>query len=159
MLISALLASGLLTAPAVADDSGGDGTTVGGTVDSYLAVSLDDPAFHALSGKPTSTVNVVARLTATDPSASLTIADANPGPAHGHLVGARGHAAAPLEATVGASPWQQLTAPVDPLMRTFKDVVASLPTTISLRQRLTAAEARRGGLTITVLVTASAKAP
>jgi len=142
-----------LLAPAAAH---GQGTDVGGTVPSYLALSLDEPddaTFPTAPGEHE--LRIRARVTATDPGARLSVADEDDGARRGRLAGL----AAPLEARVGSAAFQPLDATFDPLLVLFRKPVANEPATIVLRQRIGAADQPRGTDAKTLLITLSSNAP
>lgn len=156
-LVAAVAA--LLLAPAAAN---AQGTDVGGTVPSYLALSLDEPDGFATfpAGPGEHELRIRARVTATDGGARLSVADGDvtSGSRLGRLAG--GSALdAPLEARVGAAAFQPLDRALDPLLAVFRQPVANKLATIELRQRIGAGERPRGTYAKTLLITLSSNAP
>lgn len=139
------------------------GTPVGGTVPSYLALSLDESIGFARfpAGPGTYELEVRARVTASDSRARLSVADGDlaDGRALGHLASGASVLSQPLEARVGAAAFQGLDAAVDPLLALWREPVASERATVHLRQRIAAGERPRGTYEKTVLITLSPQAP
>ena len=152
--------AGLLPAAAIAQEPG---TEVGGSVPSYLELSIDAPA--ALAGFPSATgaseAAIAATITATDAPIELSIADGDTDAAarRGHLVAGARMLGDPLQATAGGAPFQPLDQPLGPLLMRWSDVLAGQRTVIRLRQRATAAALRAGPYAKTVLITASTQTP
>lgn len=157
-----VLAALVLLAPAAAVAQQ-PGTEVGGSVPSYLELAIDAPA--ALAGFPsapgTPEASITATITATDAPVELSLADGDTDAAarRGHLVAGVRMLGDPLQATVGAAPFQPLDQPLGPLLMRWSDVLAGRRTVIRLRQRATAAALRSGPYAKTVLVTASTQTP
>jgi hypothetical protein len=139
------------------------GTDIGGTVPSFLSLSLDVPAglatFPKAAGVATATIG--ATITATDAPVTLSIADgdAESAPRHGHLVAATRVLPAPLQAAVGGAGFQSLDDPLGPLLMRWNDVLAARRTEIRLRQQVSAGALRAGPYTKTVLITVSTQTP
>jgi len=152
----------LVLAAILAPAAHAQGTDVGGTVPSYMALSLDEPDGFATfpAGPGDHELRVRARVTTTDGGVQLSVADADAtsGSRLGHLAG--GSALdAPLEARVGAAAFQPLDATVDPLLAVFRKPVANEAATIVLRQRIGAGERPSGTYAKTLLITLSSNAP
>jgi hypothetical protein len=139
------------------------GTSVGGTVPSYLELGIDAPASLASfpSGAGFSRASLTATITASDAPVSLSIADgdADAGPRLGHLAAAARVLHDPLQVTVGTAAFQPLDTPLGPLLMSWSDVIAARRTVISFRQRASAAALGAGPYEKTVLVTASTQTP
>jgi hypothetical protein len=146
----------LLAAPAAAN---AQGTDVGGTVPSYMALSLDAPEGFATfpAGPGEHVLRVRARVTSTDRNVQLSVADGDV--ADGARLGRIGALDAPLEARVGAAAFQPLDTAFDPLLTLFREPVANKAATIELRQRIGAGERPSGTYDKTVLITLSPNAP
>lgn len=160
-LLSLTLLISTVPAPAaLAQDDLGNGTQIGGDVQSTLALSLDT-GFAPLGQSSVATAQIGAQVTATDAPTYLRVEDGDTTSSRkrGHLASGAKRLAAPLEATASSAAFQSLGSPLAPLLRSWNDAIASKPVTIKLRQRFTRAEARRGGYTKTVLVTLSAETP
>jgi hypothetical protein len=138
------------------------GTDVGGTVPSYMALSLDEPDGFATfpAGPADHELRVRARVTSSDGGVRLSIADGDvtSGSRLGRMAGGAA-LDAPLEARVGAAAFQPLDASIDPILAVFREPVANEPATILLRQRIGAGERPRGTYDKTLLITLSSKAP
>ena len=150
-----------LTAPVALAQA--PGTEVGGSVPSYLELGIDAPAalaaFPATTGLSRTTIG--ATITATDAPVELSLADGDTDAAarRGRLVAGARVLGDPLQAGVGAGPFQPLDQPLGPLLMSWSDVIAGRRTVIGLRQRVTAAALRAGPYAKTVLVTASTQTP
>lgn len=146
----------LLAAPAAA---GAQGTDVGGTVPSYMALSLDAPEGFARfpAGPGEHALRVRARVTSSDRGVRLSVADGDE--TSGARLGHMGTLGAPLEARVGAAAFQPLDAAIDPLLAVFREPVANQAATIELRQRIGAGERPSGTYDKTILITLSSNAP
>ena len=159
---AAVLAAGAAAAavaPAAAQDPG---TEVGGTVPSYLALGLSDPEGFATfpAGAGAYELTVRARVTSTVGRVTLSAVDGESRRRTlGRLAGRGSVLDAPLEARVGASPFQPLDAARDPVLAAFRSPVANAVATIRLRQRIGAGERPRGTYAKTLLITLSAEAP
>jgi hypothetical protein len=146
----------LALAPATAH---AQGTDVGGTVPSYMALALDAPEGFATfpAGPGEHVLRVRARVTSTDRNVQLSVADGDV--AGGARLGRMGSLDAPLEARIGAAAFQPLDAAFDPLLTLFREPVANKAATIELRQRIGAAERPSGTYDKTILITLSPNAP
>jgi hypothetical protein len=160
---AALLAAVLvLLACACAAGAGAQepGTSIGGTVPSFLQLGIDLPpsltGFAAASG--TSTATLVATITATDAPVSLSVADGDSeaAPRHGHLVAGAGVLGDPLQAAAGGAAFQPLDAPLDPLLMRWTGALAARRAPIRLRQRVAGA---RPTAAKTLLITVSTETP
>jgi hypothetical protein len=137
------------------------GTSVGGTVSSFLELALSTPAtlakFPAKAG--VSEATITATITATNSPVELSIADGDATAKPGYLAAGSHVLADPLEATVGTSPFQALDLPIDPLLMQWKTVLASQKALIRLRQNATAAAVGAGPYAKTLLITVSTETP
>jgi hypothetical protein len=134
-LALALIAFAALPAAAQAQD-----TSVGGSVDSMLELSLGDVAIGRLPARGELTVR--ARVTSTTSRTWLSAADEDLGRSS-------------IEARVGGSAFQPLDLSIDPLLAVFPRPVANERATIRLRRRAGA----RGSGSETVLITVSPDGP
>ena len=135
---------------------------VGGSVPSMLELRLDDPSGFASfpAGPGEHDLAVHARVTSTGRRALVRVADGDvtSGRRLGRMASAASVLDEPLEARVGADPFQPLDAEIDPLLAEFGPV-ASQRVTIRLRQRIAAGERPRGTYTKSLLITLSSTAP
>lgn len=156
----AAIVAATVAAPAMADD----GTEIGGSVPSTLALGLSDPAglgrLPAASGPRSATDTITALVTATDGPAQLTVADgdAAAGRRHGHLTTNRGLLASPLEVAGPGAAWLSLAGTTDPQVARWTEPLASTPVAVRLRQRVPAGHARTVATKV-VLVTLSIEGP
>jgi hypothetical protein len=159
-VVLAAAAAAAAVAPAAAQDPG---TEVGGTVPSHLALGLSDPEGFATfpAGAGAYELTVRARVTSTDGRVTLSAVDGDvaAGGRLGRLAGRGSVLDAPLEARVGAGPFQPLDAAPAPVLAAFRAPVANAVATIRLRQRIGAGERPRGTYAKTLLITLSADAP
>ncbi len=117
-----------------------EGTPVGGTVESTLALSLGEPSpFARVSAGHRQSVydaTIHVEVTATDAPVRLSLADgeAISGARRGHLV--RGHSslAIALQAAAGRGRFRSLDASVDPVLEQWGEPVSLEGATIRLRQ-------------------------
>ena len=136
---------------------------MGGTVPSFLELGLSTPpalaTFPSKSG--VSEATITATITATDSPVTLSIADGDSdGTARqGHLAAGSHVLTAPLEATVGGTPFQPLDVPLGPLLEQWNDVLASQKALIRLRQQASAAAVSAGPYSKTLLITVSTDTP
>jgi hypothetical protein len=145
----------VLAAPAAAH---AQGTDVGGSVPSYLALSLDEPdGFATFPGPGEHELRVRARVTSTERNIALSVADGDV--SSGARLGRLGGLDAPLEARVGAAAFLPLDTAADPLLTLFREPVANKLATIELRQRVAVGEPADGPYTKTLLITLSPNAP
>src|SRR5262245_36830684 len=154
-----LIAVGLVLAvPSVASAQTGE---VGGDVHSQLSLSLDQPAkgFAAFSKAKTYETSLDARVTATDGSMLLSIADGDAlsGSSRGHLAVGSKRLASPLQAAVGSAAFQPLDASVDPLLKRWPTFGSNVAATIKLRQKVD--RKSTGTYRKLVLVTLSTETP
>jgi hypothetical protein len=138
----------------------GDGTTVGGRVDSYLELILTQPAGLSTfkkAGSYTASFGVMA--TATDKSTQLGVADGDvaSGARLGHLSSGSKRLPDPLEARVGAAAFQPLDASIDPLLTHWTGPIARKAAKITLRQRVRGSSS--GTYRKVLLVTLSSETP
>jgi hypothetical protein len=160
---AATAAATLVIALALAPAARAQGTDVGGTVPSYMALSLDEPDGFATfpAGPGEHELRIRARVTSSDGGARLSVADGDvaSGSRLGRMAGGGGALDAPLEARVGSTAFQPLDAAIDPILAVFRQAVANEPATIVLRQRIGAGERPRGTYAKTLLITLSSNAP
>jgi hypothetical protein len=143
-----------------------EGTSIGGTVESTLGLSLGEPspftrvrAGHKLSVYD---ATIAVEVTATEEPTRLSLADgeAFTGRRRGHLV--RGHSilAIPLLAAAGNGPYRSLDATVDPVLEQWGEPVSLEAATIRLRQTVRGAhQPPIGGYHKLLLVTVTAAGP
>ena len=117
-----------------------EGTPVGGTVESTLALSLGEqsPFVRVSAGHRRSVYDaaIPVEVTATDAPVRLSLADGEAifGARRGHLV--RGHLSLPiaLQAAAGRGRFRSLDASVDPVLEQWGEPVSLEGATIRLRQ-------------------------
>ncbi len=143
-----------------------EGTPVGGTVESTLALSLGEPsAFARASAGHRQSVydaTIPVQVTATDAPVKLSLADgeAIAGARRGHLV--RGHSslAIALQAAAGRGRLRSLDASVDPMLEQWDEPVSLEGATIRLRQAVRGAhQPSIGGYHKLLLVTVTVAGP
>jgi hypothetical protein len=136
------------------------GTSIGGTVPSFLLLGIDVPpsltGFAAARGNSTATIT--ATITASDAPVTLSVADGDSegAPRHGHLVAGAGVLGAPLQVAAGVGAFQPLDAPLDPLLVRWTEVLAARRAPIRLRQTVAG---RVPTATKTLLITVSTETP
>ena len=161
-LVTAAAVAGLL---ATASPAAAQGTDIGGSVDSLLALSVEEASgFDALAaGAGTHAMTIQARVTTTEERALLSIADgdAESGPLLGRIPDASGEPLRrPLEARVGrTAAFQPLDAFIDPLLIAWRRPVANATARVELRQRVAAGETPSTDFEKTVMITLSSEAP
>ena len=117
-----------------------DGSSVGGSVPSVLALSLKGASGLARAqgdrGRALYTSVVAVEVTATDAHARLSVADGEAvvGRRRGHLVRAGSILPAPLRAAADGGAYRSLDVAIDPPLARWREPVASARTTIRLRQ-------------------------
>jgi hypothetical protein len=160
----AALAGGGLTALEGADAVHAQGITIGGTVSSFIGLSLTQPTglttFPSANGTHVYTTTINAAVTTTDPVSQLTVVDggAFTGTSHGHLVSGKTGLGQPLQAATAGS-FQSLAAPVDPLLTQWTGALGRQITPIHLEQRIVGKLSHRGPYGKLVLVTVSDQTP
>ena len=118
------------------------GTKVGGTVNSYLELILNQPArgFAAFSKTKSYEMSFSATAISTDEPTLLTLADgdATRGSKLGHISIGKKRLPSPLEARVGKAAFQPLDDSVDPLLTRWTEVTGreNGTTTVKLRQKV-----------------------
>jgi hypothetical protein len=162
ILLGAVL--GLAAAPGAAAQEpppGDGGTTVGGSVPSYLELVLGTPATAlAAFPKPRSySMRFDAVVTATDSRTLLTLADGDTasGARRGHLSSGSRRLPLPLRAAVGSTALQSLDASIDPLLARWTGAIARRKATVHLRQ--TVRRRASGTYHKLVLVTVASETP
>jgi hypothetical protein len=162
MLAAALMLG--ISGTAAAQDDGGGGVQIGGSVPSVLSLGFTEPhAFSMFPSRPTSRtahVSVQLHITATDQHTQLSVADGDAavGPTRGRLVDGSWTLAAPIEAAVNTS-FRSLDAASDPLLAMWNEPIADEPALLRLRQALPRALRHRGPYRKLILVTVSASSP
>jgi len=144
MILASAAVAVLVAAPTAHAQGGTDpvngGTVVGGTVNSFLELSLTQPAkqFAAFSKTKSYDMTFDAFATTTDGTALLSLADGDvtSGSKLGRIAVGKKVLPSPLEATVGNSAFQPLNGTVDPLLKRFGDVGNRMKSTIKLRQKV-----------------------
>ncbi|HEV3093339.1 MAG TPA: hypothetical protein VGY30_02365 [Solirubrobacteraceae bacterium] len=158
-----LLVAALGAAPAALAE---EGTPVGGTVESTLALSLGEPSHFARvrtgHGSSVYDATVVVEVTATDAPVKLSLADgeAISGARRGRLV--RGHSVftTALRAAAGRAGFRSLDASLDPVIEQWDEPVSLEGATIRLRQTVRGAhQPPIGGYHKLLLVTVTAAGP
>lgn len=159
-VLAAVALTGAL--PARGQDPGG-GTEVGGAVPSFIELSVGDAGgFSAFPAGPgVHELGVPVTVTATAGGAELSIADGDiaAGSRRGRLSSGDSTLSRPLEARVGATPFQPLDSALDPLLERFRGPVANAGRTLQLRQVIEAGEQPQGTYSKTILITVSAAGP
>jgi hypothetical protein len=116
------------------------GTEVGGSVPSFLELSISSPSATLSSFKKaktySSSFNVA--VTTTDDGTQLSLADGDvaSGKKMGHLASGKKRLPLPLEARSGKSAFQRLNQTVDPLLKTWSDVASKSEAKVNLRQKV-----------------------
>jgi hypothetical protein len=147
-----------------AQDDGGPGVQIGGSVPSYLSLGFTEPhAFSLFPARPrsaTARVSVALHITATDQHTQLSVADGDEtaGPTRGRLVDGSRTLASPIEAAVN-SPFRSLDAATDPQLAAWSEPIADEPAVLRLRQALPSVLHHRGPYRKLILVTVSASSP
>jgi hypothetical protein len=141
------------------------GTNVGGSVPSFLALSLVQPQGFASFPKSTVahtyTLAISAQVTATDAPLVMTIGDGDypSGARHGHLVSGSSVLPAPLQVATGSSAWRPLDGPTDPTLDQWPQQITAAPAPIRLRQDVGAGAGPHTGFHKLLLLTLSTQAP
>ncbi len=143
-----------------------EGTPVGGTVESTLALSLGEPSpFARASGGHRDSVydaTIPVEVTATDAPVRLSLADgeAISGVRRGHLARGRSSLAIALQAEAGSGRFRSLDASVDPVLEQWGEPVSLEEATIRLRQAVRGAhQPPIGGYHKLLLVTVTVAGP
>jgi hypothetical protein len=137
LLVAALVMLG--GAPAAPAE---DGTPVGGTVESTLALSLGEPStFTRVSAGHRQSMydaTIPVEVTATDAPIRLSLADgeAISGARRGHLVRGRSDLAIALQAAAGRGGFHSLDASVDSVLEQWGEPLSLEEAKIRLRQRM-----------------------
>ncbi len=143
-----------------------EGTSIGGTVESTLGLSLGEPSpfarVRAGHRRSVYDATIAVEVTATDAPTRLSLADgeAISGARRGHLV--RGHSilAVALRAAAGRGSFRSLDASVDPVLEQWGEPVSLEGATIRLRQAVRGAhQPPIGGYHKLLLVTVTAAVP
>jgi len=137
------------------------GTTIGGSVQSYLELILTQPttALTTFPKAKTYAANFDVAVTTSDETAVLSLADgeAAKGSKLGHLTSGSKRLPLALEARVGKAAFQPLDTSVDPLLARWNTAVARAKATVNLRQKVKGKAA--GSYRKVVLVTLSTETP
>jgi hypothetical protein len=163
ILLGVALATAVAPAAAWAQDPSpvDGGVPIGGSVPSYLELTLSPPSssFATFAKPRTYTTSFRATITATDRPTLLTVADgdASSGARLGHMASASKRLPLPLEAAAGKGAFQGLDASMDPLLTRFNDAVTRKAATVRLRQKVRAKAA--GTYHKIILVTLSSQTP
>jgi hypothetical protein len=143
-----------------------EGTSIGGTVESTLGLSLGEPSpftrVRAGHRQSVYDATIAVEVTATEEPTRLSLADgeAFAGRRRGHLV--RGHStlAIPLLAAAGNGAYRSVDASVDPVLEQWGEPVSLEAATIRLRQTVRGAhQPPIGGYHKLLLVTVTAAGP
>jgi hypothetical protein len=152
------------SATANAQDEGGGGVQVGGSVSSFLSLGFTEPhGFASFPSAPvarTTHLSVDLHITGTAQRTQLTVADgdAAAGPTRGRLVDGSSALTSPIGLAVDSG-FASLDAPIDPLLATWTQPIGDEPAVLQLRQLVPRVLRRRGPYRKLVLVTISASAP
>ena len=163
MLLSVALVTAVAPAAAWAQEPppADGGVPIGGSVPSYLELTLGQPSssFATFAKARTYTTSFTATVTATDRPTLLTMADgdASSGAKLGHMASGSKRLPLPLQARVGSGAFQDLDASIDPLLTRFNDAVTRRAATVRLRQKVRAKAA--GTYHKIILVTLSSQTP
>lgn len=138
-LALAALIVALAAALAGASDAHGEGSSVGATVESTLALSLGEPSPLTPVRTPGGylyTARIAVKVTATEAPIRLSVADGEAlgGRRLGHLERGASILAAPLQAAAGHGSYRSLDRAVDPVLEQWGEPVSLAGTTIQLRQ-------------------------
>jgi hypothetical protein len=143
-----------------------EGTSIGGTVESTLGLSLGEPTpftrVRAGHRQSVYDATIAVEVTATEEPTRLSIADgeAFAGRRRGRLVGRSSTLAIPLLAAAGNGPYRSLDATVDPVLEQWGEPVSLEAATIRLRQTVRGAhQPPIGGYHKLLLVTVTAAGP
>jgi hypothetical protein len=143
-----------------------EGTSIGGTVESTLGLSLGEPSpftrVRAGHKRSVYDATIAVEVTATEEPTRLSIADgeALAGSRRGRLVRGTSTLAIPLLAAAGNGPYRSLDATVDPVLEQWGKPVSLEAATIRLRQTVRGAhQPPIGGYQKLLLVTVTAAGP
>jgi hypothetical protein len=143
-----------------------EGTSIGGTVESTLGLSLGEPSpftrVYAGHKRSVYDATIAVEVTATEEPTRLSLADgeAFSGRRRGHLVRGSLILANPLRAAAGKGPYRSLDATVDPMLEEWGEPVSLEAATIRLRQTVRGAhQPPIGGYHKLLLVTVTAAGP
>jgi hypothetical protein len=162
----ALAAVAVMATLAGANVARAEGPTVGGTVESTLALSLGEPSpftrVRAGHGLSVYDATIAVEVTATDEPTRLSVADgeAIAGRRRGRLVRGTSVLAVALRAAAGHGSYRSLDASVDPVLEEWGEPVSLEAATIRLRQTVRGAhQSPIGGYHKLLLVTVTAAGP
>ena len=162
----ALAAVAVMATLAGANVAQAEGPTVGGAVESTLALSLGEPSpfarVHAGHKRSVYDATIPVEVTATDAPVRLSLADgeATSGARRGHLVRGRSSLAIALRAAAGRGRFRSLDASVDPVLEQWEEPVSLEGATIRLRQAVRGAHQQPiGDYHKLLLVTVTAAGP
>jgi hypothetical protein len=156
----ALLALAATATAATAGTSArGDGA-VGGSVLPTMALSIGNPTAAEIDRGRAYQLRVPVQVTTTDGTVRLSIADGEnfSGPAHGRVRDNGSLLSAPLTAAAGAQGSQSLSAPLDPLLKSWAGPVVLSPATVVVTQQLQGQTPVKA-LQKTLLITVSDETP
>jgi hypothetical protein len=157
-LIAAIGAITLGGPSAAAQLPGGGGSVdVGGTVPSFLGLSVTQPTgLGVFPAAHSYTSSFEAAVTSTEVTAQLSVTDEGQ---YGHLTSGSSVLALPLEVAAAGKPYASLSAPDGVLLKRWTGPIASQSTVINLLQRIAAAPAVTGPYRTVLLITAASGAP
>lgn len=142
-----------------------ESTSVGGVVESTLALSLGEPGqfvgAHAGRDQRVYDATIVVEVTTTEPPVRLSLADgeAVAGRRRGRLVSGGAVLAIPLQAAAGHGRYRSLDANVDPVLEEWHEPVSLQSAAIHLRQVVHGRPRSLAGYGKLLLVTLTAAGP
>jgi hypothetical protein len=138
---------------------GGGAVEVGGTVPSFLGLTVSQPdglAMFSTAAVPhTYTSSFDASVTSTDVAAQLSVSAEQ----HGHLISGSSALALPLQAAVAGGPYVSLAAPDGVLLKQWTGPLASKRTSIALLQRVDSPPPVSGPYRTVLLITVASGTP
>ncbi len=139
---------------------GGGDVDVGGTVPSYLGLTVTQPnglgSFPAASGLHSYKSSFAAAVTSTNPSAQLSVSDEGD---YGHLNSGMKKLVLPLQVAAPRGPFLSLGNPGELLLERWTGPVSGRQTIIQLLQRIDGAPPVSGPYRTVLLVSASTGTP
>lgn len=134
---------------------------IGGYASSTLELTITQPAaatFSTFTKARTYSTSFTAAVTATDPGATLTLADGDAASKSdlGYLTSGRHRLSDPLQAAVKGA-FAPLNTTLDPQLTRWSDIVSDGPATVRLRQKVTSRSTRTFHKVL--LVTLSSETP
>jgi len=163
MILAGTALAALVAAPAAWSQTPpvDDGTVVGGTVPSFLELSLTQPSkgFASFARTRSYEMSFDAQVTTTDSPTLLTLADGDvtSGSKLGHISVGSKRLPSPLEARIGKAAFQGLDSSVDPLLTRWNQAQGRAKATVKLRQKVKGKAT--GSYRKVVLVTLSTETP